>query len=323
MRVERSTNTSSDHHLVMTTLKLHLKRCTAQGNPSAYYNVDHLKDKETADRYRLKLCNRFQVLHELYEDSATDLGIKWEHAKQMWIGACEEVVGRKNTKHKAWITPTTLTKIQTRKEKKGPERQSDQGSKGKGLATVQRGPQRGEEKHKNGQERLHWQPGKTGRRSRSAEKHERPVRHHQEVGWKIPTDRQASQGKGRKAFYHGPGANRWDEHFSEPMNGPAPPRSMPPIPPPPPPRTLRLRRLLSWKSLTISSRSAPASREILYSLFEKIWKEDELPRDWKEGLIIKLPKKGDLRDCKNYRRIMLLLSSYSVKYWPPVNYTCF
>ena len=36
--------------------------------------------------------------------------------------------------------------------------------------------------------------------------------------------------------------------------------------------------------------------EILHSLFKKIWEKEKLPDDRKEGLIIKLPKKGDLRD---------------------------
>ena len=44
----------------------------------------------------------------------------------------------------------------------------------------------------------------------------------------------------------------------------------------------------------------------LYSLFSKILEKEEEPAQWKEGIIIKLPKKGDLRDCSNYRRIMLL-----------------
>ena len=45
---------------------------------------------------------------------------------------------------------------------------------------------------------------------------------------------------------------------------------------------------------------------MLYSLFTKIWEKEEVPAQWKEGIIIKLPKKGDLRDCSNYRGIMLL-----------------
>lgn len=33
---------------------------------------------------------------------------------------------------------------------------------------------------------------------------------------------------------------------------------------------------------------------------------EEVPRDWKEGYPIKLPKKGDLSNCTNYRGITRL-----------------
>ena len=46
--------------------------------------------------------------------------------------------------------------------------------------------------------------------------------------------------------------------------------------------------------------------QMLYSLFSKIWEKEEVPAQWKEGIIIKLPKNGDFRDCSNYRGIMLL-----------------
>jgi len=34
--------------------------------------------------------------------------------------------------------------------------------------------------------------------------------------------------------------------------------------------------------------------EMLYPLLEKIWKEEKIPENW-EGLIIKIPKKGDIK----------------------------
>jgi hypothetical protein len=46
--------------------------------------------------------------------------------------------------------------------------------------------------------------------------------------------------------------------------------------------------------------------EILYKMFAKIWEEEEIPSEWKEGHLIKLPKKGDLGLCSNYRGITLL-----------------
>ena len=39
---------------------------------------------------------------------------------------------------------------------------------------------------------------------------------------------------------------------------------------------------------------------MLYPLFETIWEVEEVPLDWKEGYLIKLPKKGDLSNCTNY-----------------------
>jgi len=38
----------------------------------------------------------------------------------------------------------------------------------------------------------------------------------------------------------------------------------------------------------------------------KIWVVEGIPQDWKLGLLVKLLKKGDLGDCKNWRGIMLL-----------------
>lgn len=45
---------------------------------------------------------------------------------------------------------------------------------------------------------------------------------------------------------------------------------------------------------------------MLYSLFGRIWEEEKTPTEWAEGHIVKLPKKGDLRKCNNYRGITLL-----------------
>ncbi|VDP04260.1 unnamed protein product, partial [Schistosoma margrebowiei] len=49
-----------------------------------------------------------------------------------------------------------------------------------------------------------------------------------------------------------------------------------------------------------------ATARILHILYNKIWDEEQLPKDWKEGILIKIPKKGDLSDCDNYRGTTLL-----------------
>ena len=45
---------------------------------------------------------------------------------------------------------------------------------------------------------------------------------------------------------------------------------------------------------------------VFTDLFSDIWTNDVIPNDWNKGLIVKLPKKGDLQHCDNWRGIILL-----------------
>jgi hypothetical protein len=49
------------------------------------------------------------------------------------------------------------------------------------------------------------------------------------------------------------------------------------------------------------------STGMLYPLFLDMWKEERFPKDWKEGIIVKIPKKGDYRNCNIWREITLLV----------------
>ena len=48
------------------------------------------------------------------------------------------------------------------------------------------------------------------------------------------------------------------------------------------------------------------STKVLTDLFQKIWRQEAIPDDWQKGIIIKLPKKGDLSYCDNWRGITWL-----------------
>ena len=45
---------------------------------------------------------------------------------------------------------------------------------------------------------------------------------------------------------------------------------------------------------------------LLEQLFLVIWREETVPKQWREGLIVNLFKKGDREDPGNYRGITLL-----------------
>jgi len=41
--------------------------------------------------------------------------------------------------------------------------------------------------------------------------------------------------------------------------------------------------------------------DVLQPLFIDIWEKEELPREWTQGNIVQIPKKGNLADCNNWR----------------------
>ncbi len=58
------------------------------------------------------------------------------------------------------------------------------------------------------------------------------------------------------------------------------------------------------------------SAEALLKLLKQIWNEEEIPTDWKKGIIAKLLKKGDLSQCGNWRGITLLtIASKKRSFW--------
>ncbi|VDP55650.1 unnamed protein product [Schistosoma mattheei] len=118
--------------------------------------------------------------------------------------------------------------------------------------------------------------------------------------------------------------NKWVEHSKELLNRPAPlnPPNIEaaltdlPInvgPPTIEEISMSIRKIKSGKAAVpdnIPSEALKAdvvaTARVLHILFNKIWDEEQVQTDWKEGLLVKIPKKGDLNKCNNYRGITLL-----------------
>ena len=45
---------------------------------------------------------------------------------------------------------------------------------------------------------------------------------------------------------------------------------------------------------------------MLYSVCQQIWKTQQWPQDWTRAVFIPLPKKGNAKECSNYRTIALI-----------------
>ena len=46
--------------------------------------------------------------------------------------------------------------------------------------------------------------------------------------------------------------------------------------------------------------------KVLYSISQQIWKTQQWPQDWKRSLFIPISKKGNAKECSNYRTIALI-----------------
>ena len=46
--------------------------------------------------------------------------------------------------------------------------------------------------------------------------------------------------------------------------------------------------------------------KVLHSIYQQIWKTHQWPQDWKTSVFIPIPKKGNAKECSNYRTIALI-----------------
>ena len=46
--------------------------------------------------------------------------------------------------------------------------------------------------------------------------------------------------------------------------------------------------------------------KVLHSICQQIWNTQQWPQDWKKSVFIPVPKKGNAKECSNYRAIALI-----------------
>jgi hypothetical protein len=126
---------------------------------------------------------------------------------------------------------------------------------------------------------------------------------------------------------------RWKEHFQEVLNdhdgqttpdnnqetNPNPIKTISIKPPSKTEIITAIRELKMGKAPSIDNVVPEALKidpdliaKISEPLLKEIWEQEELPNQWTKGIIIKLPKKGDLTNCNNWRGITLLSSSSKI-----------
>ena len=326
VRVQRGADAASDHHLVLARIKMKLKKREIKRSTRTLYNVDFLKDRVTTETFRLTVRNKYEAIHDLLDEGNMDIDTQWQQIKEMWTSTCGEVLGKKKYQQKDWISADTVTKVQVRKENKGAINNSRTRA---ATATAQEEYTEANRAVKNSVKTDKANFIEDLAKEAEDASAQGNMKQLYDITRKLAgkykrTDRPIKDKNGNVLTSDEDQLKRWREHFEELLKRPPPqnPRDITPAE-----EVLQINGERQSKAeiekaihhMKRGKASGPdkipaeaikadieTSTEILHHLFGKIWEQEEIPTEWKEGYLVKLPKKGDMQDCKNYRGIMLL-----------------
>lgn len=321
VRVRRGADAGFDHHLLTAKIQLKLK-CMKHREERVKFDTQQFQDIGTSELYKVALHNRFKALEIETPSKVEEI---WKGLKNLWKDTCKEVVGRRKTDSKPWLSRDTDSKVsERRKKKEAVNRSKTRATKAaaqreyaianKEVKSVRRdkkkfiedlAQQAEEAAGKNNLKDLYLTTRKLTGKFRHAQAH---IKNSQGVLLTTKEDQ----------------VKRWTEHFRDLLNRQPPQLTAEiPIAQNPleincnPPTKTEIRKAI--KALKGGKAEGPdgipaealkadteTSTNMLHHLMKTIWEEENVPSDWRDGHIVKIPKKGDLRQCKNYEGIMLL-----------------
>ena len=326
VRVCRGADIYSDHYLVTARIKLKLHKVVPESERRKQLDVTRLACPVTKQEFVLELRNRFSTLTDTSEETDHDATNKWDTIKKIYVDVGTKLLGHKKKNHKEWLTPETWKKIEERKQLKIKMLSTKSARLQQQVQEAYKGKDKEVKKSARNDKRSYVEGLAADAESAAARgelstvynitkrlcgnytTHSAPVKG--KNGSTITTEREQ--------------ADRWVEYFCEVLNHPQPdePADPPPVPDdlnidtsPPTEATVRnaIKAMKSGKAPGVDSIHAEmlkadlcTATRVLTNLFDTIWDKDTIPSDWGKGLIIKIPKKGNLQVCDNWRGITLV-----------------
>lgn len=324
-RVQRGADINSDHYLVRTRIKLRLSTHRNNNKVKPRIDVERLRNDETRKKY----CRAVTSKLDTTRNESENIEEIWEQQRNAYIKAAEEVLGYKKGKNKPWISSSTWKLIDERRIIKT-RIESTRSERVKNRRREEYRDKDREVKKNVREDKRRWM-SEEAERAQNAAKNGRQKELYSIVkrltGQSTSTRQTAAVKSMNGELLKSKEARmaRWKEHFQEVLNREAP--EEPPleegeegqeleIPVEAPDveeiRTA-LRALRNGASPGVDQISAEmlkadierTSRE-LKRIFDLIWDQETVPVQWTKGLICKIPKRGNLQDCGNWRGVTLL-----------------
>ena len=322
VRAHRGPDVASDHYLVVAKLKMKLKQRKGTAKKTQAFDVAKLKHPDVEAAFNVEVYNRFAILEEA--DNVEDT---WCQFKTTIVAAAEKVLGRKRGSRKErWISDTTWKAID---ERKGIKKQLSQGQPTTKIYDELKCEYKTKDKEvkRRVKDKQQWYDSKASEAEEAANKgdHKSLYRIVKELTGQRTQSQQIKMADGRFARSHDELVNRWRDHFQAVLNCPDPtttldmddtqasvqlPISVDPISEEE--VILAIKQSKNGKSAGVDGiqlellKYSDAAVPYLTDLCNMVWQQERAPADWKNGIIIPLPKKGDLSDCGNWRGITLL-----------------
>ena len=326
VRVKRGVDAASDHHFLVANIKLKLKKHQVGVPAGIRYDVKKLKDHNKQVEFKLEFRNRFSALQNREEKDNGPIESYWELVKTILISACEITVGRKTREHKEWISHDTLIKVERRKTlKESLNNTKTRAAKQKAQHEYTQADK--EVKNSARKDKRNFITTLTSEAEEAARQNNIKVLYDiiRSLTNKFRKGSHPIKDKNGKALKTPEEQmKRWFEHFNSVLNQ-QPPVQRADIPPAAtllpidcsrPGKEEIAKAIMHLKNnkspgpdnipAEILKADINTITEMLYELIGLIWEEEMIPMDWKEGHLVKLPKKGDLSICDNYRGTMLL-----------------
>ena len=340
VRTFRGADIGSDHQLVLATVKLKLK-AKIKREHLIRYDTQKLLDLDIKAEFNLECRNRFAILETLNDDEHIEqlneveeqrevINNRWRDVKEVYQGAATEILGRARTVRRKWISNETWNIIQRRKKQKiyvdslgdGDDNLPEESAKYWSLnSEVKRCARRDkriylENKADEADKELNSGKGHGVRRAYAIIDEIAGTKNNKNK--KLPV----RDLNGNLLSSEDQIRERWAEHFKLVMNKTFDQENILDVEEPEYDLDINLneitkeeiirvlKQLKRWKApgpdgLTAEMFKADVdgSAGTLLRMFREMWFTELIPNDWELGIITKLSKKGDLRDCSNWRGI--------------------